>query len=436
MPFDEEELLEVMIDDQSNQPYGNPVYINGGLNNRKIVAEMAFQRASPPQPTEGVGGYPPRLRVREGGEEFIDFRARSNINDDEINMMSKGAKILREVYANTKEFKGKDTQDRTNYIIGRKKFMDYDVLDTTTGLSQVFVNNERKEFIIGVRGVLPEYDAIDRFKFGQMALKTFGILKPDDVTDLGSYYKADRDSITDIVNFGKNEYPDYKIKLLGHSAGGGIAGDIAREYNIEAHLYNPASNLLEPKRNFDGYDPRNINIYTNSLDPVPMYIRKEQDYSPETFFNVFNKKNYFPLGHKLRNFIDEDNIHSVRKKSSFKLVEEVKNVPQKLIAFEEKLMLGEPETTNGLVSSYDDVGIFNNDNTTVFSVLNKQPENPFTPYRSVFDLIDSNNDNKISYNEYKSYYLKKGLSQKAIKKKFDKLDTNKDGSISSLEWRL
>ena len=58
MPFDEEELLEVMIDDQTNQPYGNPVYINGGLNNRKIVAEMAFQSGSPPQPTEGVGGYP------------------------------------------------------------------------------------------------------------------------------------------------------------------------------------------------------------------------------------------------------------------------------------------------------------------------------------------------------------------------------------------
>ena len=68
--------------------------------------------------------------------------------------------------------------------------------------------------------------------------------------------------------------------------------------------------------------------------------------------------------------------------------------------------------------------------------IRDRPENPFTPYRSVFDLIDSNNDNKISYNECKSYYLKKGLSQKAIKKMFDKLDTNKDGSISSVEWRL
>lgn len=99
-------------------------------------------------------------------------------------------------------------------------------------------------------------------------------------------------------------------------------------------------------------------------------------------------------------------------------------------------MLGRPETTKRLVSSYDDFGLFNDDEITVFSILNKQPERIFRPYRNTFDLIDRNNDNKISYNEYKSYYLNKGLSEKSIRIMFNKLDTNNDGFISSFEWRL
>lgn len=466
MPIDEEELLEVMISDQMSQPYGNPVLIDGNLNNRKIVAQETFKPSN----------------FRRVDEKQIDtpkpdFRMRSNLNEEEIDTMKTRAEMIQYVYSTTKkagiQTPFNENEDRKNYVLTDEKFKNFDIYDSGSSLSHLFVDEQNKNVIIAMRGLLPSHDNRDRKMLIEMSNAMLQIpfisetRKRGEISNFGKRYEQDVQYLVNTVNYVENEFPNYTIELTGDSRAGAATLDVGREYNLKTYAFNPAGHRRESQREFEGYDPQNINIFTSDIDLIPKFIRDNVKYSPENNYIVTNKnpKGMFgtPIakGHSINHFTDEENIHMIRKKSKiildkdkFNKMREIKGSPapytppsnneggrgdippQKLISFEEKLMLGRPETTKRLVSSYDDFGLFNDDEITVFSILNKQPERIFRPYRNTFDLIDRNNDNKISYNEYKSYYLNKGLSEKSIRIMFNKLDTNNDGFISSVEWRL
>jgi len=453
MPVDEEELLEVMISDQMSQPYGNPILIDGNLNNRKIVAEETFKL-----------GNLRRVDEKQIDTPKPDFRMRSNLNEEEIETMKTRAEMIQYVYSSTKksgiQTPFNENEDRKNYVLTDEKFKNFDIYDSGSSLSHLFVDEENKNVIIAMRGLLPSHDNRDRKMLIEMSNAMLQIpfisesRKRGQISNFGKRYEQDVQYLVNTVNYVENEFPNYTIELTGDSRAGAATLDVGREYNLKTHAFNPAGHRRESQREFEGYDPQNINIFTSDIDLIPKFIRDNVKYSPENNYILTNKipKGMFgtPIakGHSINHFIDEENIHMIRKKSKiildkdkFSKMREIaskedEEEEQKLISFEEKLMLGRPETTKRLVSSYDDLGLFNDDEITVFSILNKQPERIFRPYRNTFDLIDRNNDNKISYNEYKSYYLNKGLSEKSIRRMFNKQDTNNDGFISSFEWRF
>ena len=97
-------------------------------------------------------------------------------------------------------------------------------------------------------------------------------------------------------------------------------------------------------------------------------------------------------------------------------------------------MLGEPESTSALVADYTKREVFNTFKPSVFNSINRLPEQEFKPTKNLFSLIDTNKDNKITYNEFKSYYKTKGLSDDAILKMFNNYDSNKDKTLTKNEF--
>ena len=439
---DEEELLEVMINDDSSQPYGNPILIDGQLNNRNIVKERAFQTGA----------------LRANNYKTNDFRDKSNMREEDITMMTEKARMIRHVYDNTRAYgmQSPITQntDRKNYVLANEEFEKFDVYDTGSSLSQIFVDEKDKKITVAMRGLSPVMDNRDRHQLVEMGYSSIfpKELDKERVTDFGRLFGEDVNHLTDVVNAVKINYPDYDLSIAGHSRGGAASLEVGRAYNLKTYAFNPAGNRREKAREFTGYDPTNINIFTSDVDKIPKFIKENVKFSPENNHMIVNKRAYgVARGHEIHHFIDESNIRSIRKKTKtildqkkldkmmadelvpYYLERSEEEPPQKMIAFKERLKLGMPSATERVVSSYDNEGLFNSDEVSVFSVLNKEPDRPFEPYRSTFDLIDTNRDNKITYSEYKLYYQRKGMSEKAIKNMFNKLDVNSDGKISRNE---
>ena len=105
-----------------------------------------------------------------------------------------------------------------------------------------------------------------------------------------------------------------------------------------------------------------------------------------------------------------------------------------MISYEPKLNLGKPDSTSALVADYTKREVFNTYKPSVFNSINRLPEQEFKPIKNLFNLIDTNKDNKITYKEFKSYYKTKGLTDDAILKMFNNYDTNKDKALTKNEF--
>jgi hypothetical protein len=398
----------------------------------------------------------------ETNYERNDFRGKSNIREEEIKMMTEKARMIQHVYDNTNKYgtQGPLTQntDRKNYVIPNERFEKFRRYDTGSSLSIVFVDEKDKKVTVAMRGLSISKDNRDRQQFVEM---TFASLFPKEVdkgqiADFGALFAADVDHLTDVVNLVRIDFPDYELSIAGHSRAGAAALEVGRRYNIKTYAFNPAGNRREKEREFTGYDPTNINIFTSDQDKIPKYIKENIKFSPETNHMVVNKKAYgimgFARGHGIHHFIDEPNIYSIRKKTKTILDEKKLNKmlagglvsyhierpdqepAQKMISYEPKLMLGEPESTSALVADYTKREVFNTYKPSVFNSINRLPEQEFKPIKNLFNLIDTNKDNKITYKEFKSYYKTKGLTDDAILKMFNNYDTNKDKALTKNEF--
>ena len=440
-----EELIEVMVDNEGEQPYGPVVNYNNQPFNKNSARNFLF---NPQQ--EFQTGY-----LRGSNYKRNDFRGKTNMPEEEIMMMTEKARMIKHVYDNTKAYGMQlpltEKTDRTNYVIASEAFEKFEVIDTGSSLSHIFLDKKDKKVTIAMRGLSALSDETDRKMAVQMLLATY-YPKPVEkgmVTDFGELFKEDVDHLAGVVNAVQTEYPDYDLSIAGHSRGGAASLEVGRAYNIKTYAFNPAGNSRENARKFTGYDPTNINIFTSNVDVIPKYIRNNIKFSPENNHIIVNKIAYggFVRGHPIHHFIDESNIRSIQKKTKTildqtkldKMMAEELERPdqepaQKMISYEPKLMLGEPESTSALVADYTKREVFNTYKPSVFNSINRLPEQEFKPIKNLFNLIDTNKDNKITYKEFKSYYKTKGLTDDAILKMFNNYDTNKDKALTKNEF--
>ena len=445
-----EELLDVMVNAEGEQPYGPVVNYNGMPLNKNSGHNFLFK----PDKEFQTGG------LRGTNYERNDFRGKTNLREEEIQTMTEKARMIKHVYDNTRGIQGVLTQNefRKNYEIANDKFEKFDVYDTGSSLSQIFVDEKDKKITIAMRGLSPLRDNRDRQQFIEMGFATEfpKEVQRGRVTDFGNLFAEDVNHLIDVVNAVEIEFPDYDLSVAGHSRSGAVSLDVGRAYNLKTYAFNPAGNRNEKSREFTGYDPTNINIFTSDLDIIPKYVRENIKFSPENNHLIVNKKAYsimgFAKGHGIHHFIDEPNIYSIRKKTKTILdqnkldkmmAEELvpynierpdEESPQKMISYQQKLMLGEPDSTSALVADYTKREVFNTYKPSVFNSINRLPEQEFKPIKNLFNLIDTNKDNKITYNEFKSYYKTKGLSDDAILKMFNNYDMNKDNTLTKNEF--
>ena len=455
MPDDDEyteKLLEVMVNHEGEQPYGPVVNYNGKPFNKNSAHKFFFNPDKEFQ-TGSLRGT--NYEINEINE-INDFRGKTNLREEEIAIMTEKARMIKHVYDNTRAYgiQGVLTQNefRQNYEIANDKFEKFDVYDTGSSLSQIFVDEKDKKITIAMRGLSPLTDNRDRQQFIEMGFATEfpKEVQRGRVTDFGNLFAEDVNHMIDVVNSVEIEFPDYDLSVAGHSRSGAVSLDVGRAYNLKTYAFNPAGNRREKSREFTGYDPTNINIFTSDIDIIPKYVRENIKFSPENNHLIVNKKAYgimgFARGHGIHHFIDEPNIYSIRKKTKTILdqnkldkMRATELVPyiepeQKMIAYEPKLMLGEPDSTSALVADYTKREVFNTYKPSVFNSINRLPKEEFKPIKNLFNLIDANKDNKITYNEFKSYYKTKGLSDDAILKMFNNYDINKDNTLTKNEF--
>ena len=459
MPIPEkyrEELLEVIVDAEGEESYGNVINADGLLINKKSAQEFIFNPDKKPFQSGAL---------RATNYESNDFRDKSNMRDEEIAMMTEKARMIRHVYENTKRYgtQGLLTQneDRKNYVIENERFEKFDVYDTTSSLSQIFVDEKDKKVTIAMRGLSPAKDNRDRQQLIEMGYSSIFPKQVDKgrVTDFGRLFNEDVNHMIDAVNFVDIEFPDYELSIAGDSRAGAVSLEVGRAYDLPTYSFNPAGNRRENTREFTGYNPDNINIFTSDVDLIPKYIRENVKFSPENNHIVINKRAYgvggtnIMKGHFIHHFIDESNIQSIRKKSKIILDEkklkkmmDSELVPyyierpdeepsQKMLSYQNKLMLGQPRSTSALVADYSrQREVFNTYKPSVFNSINRLPQQEFKPIKTLFNLIDTNQDNKITYKEFKSYYKTKGMSDDAILKMFNNYDMNNDKTLTKNEF--
>jgi hypothetical protein len=90
---------------------------------------------------------------------------------------------------------------------------------------------------------------------------------------------ADLNSYKQQVESLESEYPGYEIILSGHSRGGGIALELARDGNYTSHVFAPISRHNEEAQLLNRgkeatHLPSKINIYYSAKDGAPKYLRE------------------------------------------------------------------------------------------------------------------------------------------------------------------
>lgn len=93
----------------------------------------------------------------------------------------------------------------------------------------VIMDKKRKEIIVSLRGTQKYSDWIEENSKIAFHPKGNQTKRAETARSLTEKYIK--------------EYPDYKVKVVGHSLGGGLGYTIARDLDVDAHLYDPAISM-------------------------------------------------------------------------------------------------------------------------------------------------------------------------------------------------
>jgi hypothetical protein len=395
------------------------------------------------------------------GEDEEEFeikpviKEQDNMNEEEKNDMNKFAKMVQVVYDRRKAG-GTDFLDfrpgfrKRDINIPNQDVEGYTFERTGNDLTGVFVNDEKKELVIAMRGLMPLNDKSDLLQFPAMSVAS--ALEEQRGDAFGSTFRTDRKMLQKVYLDAKTLYPDYKIITTGHSRGGRGAIYLGRNYDLEFHAFSPATNrgdLIDTNPTDKG------NHYYHFKDPVSRHMANKRVNSIEQHHVSYNNRLY---PHSLVDFqkdgefydstifvkqprITRENIQEMEREAVDEvLAQDIRESfrqdfidPEDLIDADLGRFPDEPVPENNnapiLETGYGkvtDKGIFVN--------VNRRLVSKFKPNVSLFDAIDRNNDNSISRQELKSFYPE--LSDEEIDKLFKLYDTDRSGSLNRTEFGL
>jgi len=391
-----------------------------------------------------------------------------NMNDEEKERMKLMAKMVDTVYARrreydrpismaslrgaseeTEQFNTKLENRQLYYDTDNQNIGDYILQDTGNDLTALFVNKNKKESVLAIRGLMPFEDYKDSFQLGEMIAYTFS--ETENAENMGMEYKNDRDIVRRSYNSAKERNPDHKIVITGHSRGGRAALSVGRENNIEYHAFSPAGNRADF---IDSTPQRGGRLYYHTNDPVSLFHHKGKGKTEEQHFEMFNSRTYT---HDLRDFYKNKQSsfykHPVKPEQE-QIEEEIlidMNLKNEYVPTAEEMVLSdmgifEPlppiyfdsldskkQNTNALTrQDPTETLIFNEYIPSVFNDINIKPAKPFDPI--TFDDVDDDGNNKITFEELKSYLLQRNYDETTIKNLYETYDTDNDGSLSRAEF--
>jgi len=251
-------------------------------------------------------------------EDLVD-----NADSEERYRMITMGKIISKVYRNAEAGKRPDSQMSvrgttrlTQQIANRELFKDvgetnidgYEFEPTDSDLIGLFFNDENKEVVMGMRGLMIDSDLIDFFQFFPMTKSRF--TETERAEGFGYQYRKDREIAKAVYEATKQKYPDYKIIPAGHSRAGRLALFLGRRYNLdEYHAFAPVSNRADI---IDSVPRKGGRIYYHPNDPVSTLFHSQQGQTPEQHFEVFHD-GFNP--HHLPNFLGKTWIfkHPVKR---------------------------------------------------------------------------------------------------------------------------
>ena len=241
--------------------------------------------------------------LRSGVEE--------NLTPEQRKTMETMAKAVDVVYRRRKiagPFRGFEFQGGRQQM-GDVKDQDFDGyrIDTSVPNDLVgrFVNDDTREIILAMRGLLPVYDVKDTMQLPAMIRAT--ALEAHDEDEFGDQFDRDIAQLERVLDFTVGSFPDYNIVLTGHSRGGRAVMTLGRERDMEFHAFSPAANrgdVMGADRGRDG------NIYYHYLDPVSTHMHRHIGKDEEQHHIAFNNRFYT---HSITDFMGRDNTRVVRQ---------------------------------------------------------------------------------------------------------------------------
>lgn len=420
-----------------------------------------------------------------------------NIDDEERSRMVTMAKVISKVYRNAEAGKRPDsemnlrgnTELRKQIInrelfkdVGEKKIDGYEFVATDTDLIGLFVNKEKQEVIMGMRGLMVGRDILDTRQFPDMIKSRF--TETERAEGFGYQYRKDREIAKKTYNEVKQKYPNYKVIPSGHSRAGRLALFIGRKHDLdEYHAFAPVSNRGDI---LDSFPRKGGRIYYHPRDPTSSLLHEQQGKTNEQHFEVFHD-GFDP--HQLGGFIGETTIfkHPRKKQPVDEDIEDIRFPPQDIspedlvdsdmgtgefgstnldfillnrlgrevalrpttelvaLSFRKKKEkdlsrkdynpLTDPKQKNtiGIIRDIPtERKIFNEYIPSVYNDLELKPPKPFKPIN--FNILDSDKNNKISFDEFKKYFTKLNYDEDIIKDLFNTYDIDGDKNIDREEF--
>jgi len=375
-------------------------------------------------------------------EEEFDIKPvkkeQDNMSEKEKNKMSKYAKMVQVVYDRRKaggtDFFGFRSGFRKRDVdIPNQDVEGYTFERTGNDLTGAFVNDEKKEVVLAMRGLMPLNDRSDLLQFPAMSVST--ALEEERGDAFGSTFRADRKMLEEIYLQAKELYPEYNIITTGHSRGGRGSIYLGRKYGLEFHAFSPATNrgdleLTSPSERG--------NHYYNSRDPVSRHMASKLSNTVEQHYLSYNNRLY---PHSLVDFQRDGEFHN-----STIFVKQPKTTRAVAIKEEEEIIEPEELTVTDL-GRFADVTVpeINNapiletgygkiTDSGIFVNVNSRPVSKFKPNVSLFDAIDRNNDNEITRAELKAFYP--DLSDEEIDRLFKVYDKDNSQTLNRSEFEL
>lgn len=371
-----------------------------------------------------------KLYDEEEYEVNTATKIEDNMSEEEKNEMSKFAKMVQVVYDRRKAggtdffgfrsgFRKRDVdipnQDVDGYVFER----------TGNDLTGAFVNDEKKEVVLAMRGLMPLNDRSDLLQFPSMSVST--ALEEERGDAFGSTFRADRKMLEEIYLQAKELYPEYNVITTGHSRGGRGSIYLGRKYGLEFHAFSPATNrgdLMLTSPSEKGHH------YYNSRDPVSRHMASKISGSVEQHHVSYNNRLY---PHSLVDFQKDGEFHN-----STIFVKQPKTT--RAVAIKEDFDVSDlgrfpdvtvPEINNAPIL---ETGYGKTTDSGIFVNVNRRLVSKFKPNVSLFDTIDRNNDNEISRQELKAFYP--DLSDEEIDNLFKLYDKDRSGTLNRTEFEL